>query len=109
MPKNRREFVDYDYIDSLPEELKDWMDRFTAEYYGASVKGKDRLKENEFHNTEELKKSVTDANNARNRDIYAIKKVSNLLDTGDWENIVESKSTPINIEDHLIKKIDSED
>lgn len=40
LPKNhtkeRRDYIDYDYINKLSEEDKEWLSRFTDEEYGAS-------------------------------------------------------------------------
>ena len=110
MPKNRREYVDYDYIDDLPDDLKKYMDEFSAEFYGASVKGSKELHKNRFHNTEDLKKSVTDANNARNRDMYGIAKVSNLVHDINPEKKHPDNDTKISMfelfEDAAIAEID---
>ena len=106
MPKNRREYVDFDYLDKLSEEELDLLDSFSAEYYGASVKGKDRLHENKFHNTEELKKSVTDANNARNRDLYGIAKASNLVHDDPRPENDTTVNNPDLFEDAMIAELD---
>lgn len=76
-PRKNREYVDYDYTEQLSDEEKAWLNDFTEEYYNAAVKGKDKITgenivhTNRFHNTDRLKKSVTDAKNARERCEYS--------------------------------------
>ena len=119
-PRKNREYVDYDYVNELSEEEKDWLNAFTEEYYNASVKGKDKktgesiVHTNRFHNTEELKKSVTDAKNARERCEYSLARVTGgLLDTPLPENYITDKEfvedTVIEILDHIHDLEDSGD
>lgn len=37
-PKERREFIDYNYLDKLSKEELDWLGNFTDSYYGAGYK-----------------------------------------------------------------------
>lgn len=73
--KTRQDLIDYDYVDKLSDKDKEWLNKFTEEYTNASFKkeipkkkGKRRKAAN-LHKSKEHKKSVYDANNARNRDI----------------------------------------
>jgi hypothetical protein len=75
--KIRQEYIDYDYIHLLTDEQKSMLNQFTEEYYGASLDYENL--ENNFHNTQDLKKDCTDRNNARNRCIYGIYKATNRL------------------------------
>jgi hypothetical protein len=70
--KTRSELIDYDYIDKLSDEEKDWLNRFTTEYINASFKheGKKIMK------TKEKKRKAYKANNARNRCIWTKAKAS---------------------------------
>ena len=70
--KIRYELIDYDYIDKLNPEEKEWLNKFTNEYVN-DVLDRKNLKNN-LHNTKELKKDCDDRNNARNRDILSKSK-----------------------------------
>lgn len=65
--KPARDFVDFDYVDKLSEEEKDWLNRFSAEYYQNSLSKKDRKA---LHRTSDLRKAVYSGENARNRDAW---------------------------------------
>jgi hypothetical protein len=79
--KSRREEIEdvESYLKQLNEEEKAWMNKFMGEYVGASLDFKNL--ENNLHNTKELKKSCTDRNNARNRDIQSRAANVGLLDS----------------------------
>lgn len=67
--KNIQEYLDYDYLDKLPEEARDFMDKFNEEYYaGGPKRSKEKL------HPEEYKKSLYDKNNSENRDLYGLSK-----------------------------------
>lgn len=72
--RTRYELIDYDYINALSEKDKKWLNDFTEEYVNASLDSKNL--ENNFHNTNELKKDCYSRNNARNRDILTRAKAS---------------------------------
>jgi hypothetical protein len=72
--KNRREFCDYDYLDKLNVEELEWITKFNKEYLNADFKHDNRL-----HRTKKLKKSCNDMNNARNRCLYALFRVGQLI------------------------------
>lgn len=85
-----KDFVDVDYVEKLTEEEKEWLNQFLDEYYDTSFY---KYKEKGYlHNTEELKKSCGTLDNARRRDIYAIKSCSGLLDYPDAK--VEGSQDP---------------
>ncbi len=73
--KTRSELLDYDYVDKLNDTEKAWLDKFSAEFIGASFNKEDpkkkgkRRKFKNLHKTPELVKSCYDANNSRNRDV----------------------------------------
>ena len=63
--------MDYDYVDKLSSEEKQWLANFTDEYYNASVGSqKDEGQNNHFHKSKELVKERQDANNKVNNDVY---------------------------------------
>lgn len=86
--KTRYELIDYDYVDKLTEDEKQWLNKFTEEYINASLDSVDL--EKNFHNTEDLKKDCYRRNNARNRDILTRAKASNNYVSTD-EMVVEKK------------------
>lgn len=65
--KIRQHLIDYDYVDKLTDEEKDWLNRFTEEYAGANMNHKGK----KIHKTKKLVKDCYDRNNARNRDILS--------------------------------------
>lgn len=86
--KTRSDLVDYDYIDKLNHEEKDWLNRFTEEY----VSGKYDHNGERIHAFEEVpakkgknklvdryKNKAETANNKRNVDIYTTKKAESRL------------------------------
>lgn len=71
--KVRWEALDQDYIDKLSDEEKAWLNKFNEEYVGAGFKKNKNgtfSKKRNFHTTPEERKTCTDRNNARNRDLY---------------------------------------
>lgn len=93
---NRKEYLDYDYIDTLSDEEKDILNKFTSEYYMASFKKdpEDRLNKST--------KKAYDANNARNRCMLSNAKSKGLLDNAPTQqyldNAVDEALAPFNIE-----------
>jgi hypothetical protein len=86
-PKNKRWAIDQDYIDGLSPEEKAWLAQFNNEYYGGKVKKGDNTA---LHNSDSLRKDCYARNNASNRDLYAIKECSNLVQSDEnLEIIVE--------------------
>lgn len=65
--KTRTDLIDYDYINQLSNEEKEWLNKFTEEYVIDKLDRDDI--QNNIHNTPELKKDCDDRNNARNRDV----------------------------------------
>jgi hypothetical protein len=66
------------YANKLSDKDKKWLNKFMGEYVNANLDVKNL--EKNLHNTQELKKSCQDRNNARNRDIYTRAKASGNLD-----------------------------
>ncbi len=86
MPRVRREFVDYDYVNSLDEESKAWLSKFTSEHYGAAISktkkkkgGKQRVKPGHLHTKLSQVKEIFDNNNRRNNDVYGVTRINGLL------------------------------
>lgn len=103
---NRKEYIDFDYIDKLSPEEKDWLNQFTKEHHIASFK-----KEEDKRLIKDTR-AVYGENNARNRCMLSHAKSKGLLDNAPTkqylDDIVDSELSAFNIddEDALIRKID---
>ena len=74
-PKHKQWAVDQDYTKKLSKEETEWLGRFNQEYY----RNRFESTEKDLHNSPELKKACYSNENARNRDLYAIKEVGHLV------------------------------
>lgn len=101
--KTRYELLDYDYLDQLTDEEKKWLNDFTEEYVNASLDSQNL--ENNFHNTDELKKDCYRRNNARNRDILTRAKASGSFVSID-EMRLNKKAILLDKEEDLLNKIE---
>lgn len=98
----KQEFFDLDYIHLLDKEMQDFLSQFMNEWLGANTK------DAKHHKTKKDKKRVNDANNARNRDIYANKRASGtMIDYEKIRPIFDEIYGTGNYEDDLIDYIDS--
>lgn len=68
----KQEFHDIDYVDQLSDKDKKYLSTFMEENLGANLNHQGR----KINKTKEQRKSIFDANNARQRDIYAIMRAS---------------------------------
>lgn len=101
--KSRYELIDYDYINSLSDQEKKWLNQFTEEYVNASLDT--NMLDNNLHNTDNLKKDCYRRNNARNRDILTRAKASgNHISTD--ELLLNNKAIKMDNEEELLNKID---
>lgn len=103
---NRREYIDYDYLDKLSPEEKDWLNQFTKEYHIASF------------NKDESKRLIKDTreiyrnNNSRNKCMLSMAKSTGLLDNMPTkvrlDEAVDKTLGPYNgdNEESLVAKID---
>lgn len=69
LPKNIQWMFDFDYINSLSEEEKEWLNKFIKEYLDAAIKKGD---EEAIHNTDNLRKDCYNRRNRQNRDLMSI-------------------------------------
>lgn len=125
----RQEYLDFDYLDKLSEEELAWLNKFSEEFNNdnyITVEG--QLDENghkildptkNLHQTQEHKRSLDSANNARNRCIYGQLKNkgdkfnnTKLLNyenmVGDIETQMSRDINPSNLENAYIEYMDSE-
>lgn len=116
--KIRQEYIDYDYIDKLSQEEKEWLNQFTEEYISGSFKKtkSGNYSSKNLHKSKKLRKDCYDRNNSRNRDLYGITKINNMLHDQEkiLTTVVEKKKdtskTNINeTEDAIIELIDLND
>lgn len=104
--KVKQQYFDIDYINTLSEEEKQWLNDFLNEYYGANLnESKERM-----HNTPTLRKDVFDRNNARNRDIYNVAITGGRLDHLDDALLIKLQEfeSDDEFEERLIDLIDEE-
>lgn len=111
-PRVRREFNDADYLRKLPPDVLRYYAQFTDEYLNGSIR-KDkmgRVVKGHLHNTNELAKKCSDANNYRNNDLFSVGKANNfvheidpLIDARDGWYITNKELT----EEALISQLDS--
>lgn len=116
-PRIRRDYSDQDYIKSLSEEEKDWLNRFNEEWVNANFKHKGervhpveyknkiKIKNGDKRTVDVYKQKCEHSNNARNRDAFAISKASNILEAF---KPIEKESEKDEYEDKLIEMLDAE-
>ena len=71
------EIADIDYIDQLNDTEKAWLNAFNEEYINAKFDHGGK----KIHKTKKQRKICYDKNNARNRDIYTLKKASGMMES----------------------------
>ena len=96
MVSNRKEYVDYDYVGALDDKAKDFLNRFTEEYYIANFNHKGKA----VSKSKKSKKDSYDRNNQRNSDLYSKAKVTGLLDNAPTKEYLEHKLDGQNLRDN---------
>lgn len=88
--RKRKEYLDYDYIENLSEENKQYLKKFSREYYGGN------FDEVTLH-SEEQKNELWNDNNRLNADIYGTAKSLNKLisieDEIKYEFIIDNETS----------------
>lgn len=77
--KAAQQYMDVDYVNKLDDDEKEWLSQFNNEYYGNTLKLEDWRQNLHY---KDQKKSIFDATNARNRDIYNKRYKYNEYDSG---------------------------
>lgn len=81
--KIRNDFSDYDYISKLSKAELSFLKGFNREYYNADFKHKNKKHYKKTKKHKSKRKICYDLNNCRNRDLYAIMKSIDRLETID--------------------------
>lgn len=100
MPRVRQELIDFDYIDQLNEEEKNYLNKFVDEYINASFK-KDGT---DIQSYEKYGKDSNDRNNARNRCLYSALK--NKANKHNNKRLVNYDAVGAEIENQASREID---
>lgn len=106
--KIKQEYFDLDYADKLNEEEKKWLSQFMEEYLGANVNKERMLRKygtDVIHKEDDKRKNCFNMNNARNRDVYSISKVTGKMVSTD-EVFETSGNETYSMENELIELID---
>ena len=115
--KNRVELADQDYRHKLNKKELEFLDKFNAEFIGATfqkTKTKKYSSKN-IHKTPKKRKEVYSSNNARNRCVYnKARTSSNLVMVEDASTIDQIAPRQIElekslIEDEIIQQIDAKE
>lgn len=116
--KIRQELIDYDYIDKLSDEEKEWLNKFTNEYTCGSFqkiktgKRKGEYSSTNLHKTQAQREECYNRNNLRNNDVHGVSKINNMLKDGESaQAVLENKDTPTasEVENILINLIELKD
>lgn len=98
----RKDAIDFDYLDKLSPEEKDWLNRFMEEYNGTNFAHPGEL----LHKDKEEQRKLYGKNNASRRDLVNHQKAKGLLVDID-KHIAEVEAPGnLNQEDVLIAAID---
>lgn len=68
--RTKHEYIDFDYVDKLTEDEKEWLNNFNEEYLGGNFQHSGK----QLHKTKAAKRDCYNRNNARNRCAYSIAK-----------------------------------
>lgn len=89
--KIKQEYHDYDYVDKLNHDEKVWLSKFTEENLGANTDpNKKAYDEKTTVHPKDYNKKIYAANNARNRDIQSLKRVTGKLVYEHTEDTLEA-------------------
>lgn len=82
--------MDYDYVNKLSDEEKQWLADFTNEYYNADVgKQVDKGRDTRFQKTAKDVQDCQNRNNIRNRDMYGKAKAHRKINTIEYKGMMD--------------------
>jgi hypothetical protein len=110
-PKNRAEYIDFEYVKKLSDEEKAWLSKFSDEYYGATFAkvGDWNGRRKDFHRLKKDRKACEHRNNSRNRDTLSLNKSLGRVDDLDNKLIQATQvknNNPGDHEDRVIELLD---
>lgn len=87
--KIRHELLDFDYLDKLSVKDKTFLSKFMREWASADFSGPGKS----LNRSKKSRKVIYDANNARNRDAFAITKSNGMLKGMNGSELGKMKKT----------------
>ena len=117
--RTKQQYIDYDYLDKLTQDEKEWLNRFSGEYYSGdfkkesgSVRGDGKYLKDCIHPTDAAtRKECYDRNNHNNMDYFSVAKAKGemLYPTDMIEAVDETTYAEINEFERLMESaIDQE-
>lgn len=102
--KNRQELIDFDYLDKLTDKEKAWLNNFVEEEINANFNHSGKV----LNKSDKEKRTCYNRNNARNRDIFAIKKSQDMLkpEKAGQKKLDDVEFSVNEIEDSIIDMLD---
>ncbi len=105
---NLRDVIDFDYINSLTDAQKEWLSKFSVEYYSAGFDHTKTSYKNKtpIHKGKKARRKIYKRNNDRNFDMTSY--LWNFRALASWEDEVKDniKTKTNNPENALIEAID---
>ena len=96
-PRYSKGYMDYDYVEQLSDEEKEWLATFNDEYYGNTFRKSGKKLHEEDQDT---KRAIYRQTNERNRDMYH-QRYRMYVD-----NNFFNESTTIGVEDSMVEFLD---
>lgn len=89
IPKQRRGYIDFDYADKIDSESRDWLNKFTLEYYGADFDINPTFIKNE---TGEFVQISKNDDKSKNLDLRKCRKLQKFYKTKDGSFTPEKRA-----------------
>ena len=104
--RTRRDYIDYDYAKELSKEEREWLAKFTDEYYGGAF----RNDCTDIHKTDEQRKECYGRNNSAQRCIFNLAKQTEKLDEIiEAITAIDTQIQNINHEETLVELLDAKE